>query len=184
MARQSWVDISRRLAHVDILLKNTVQESILNIELVKAPTTGEGKRKHQMDSGMLDNRTESFSIINTKLLFKPFGDQARFVSINCTVSPMFELEYPLAIDQVAARRRRNEVPGSVRHESLVFCIHSTAPIHISGGVDVRARLGSGQRGLTPSTGRTVGNGAVGDDLGPPCVVAEMSVVAVRRRWSR
>ena len=56
---------------------------------------------------MFDDRTESFNIINTKLLLKTFSDQARLIPINSAIGTMLDLENSSTINLVAARRRRN-----------------------------------------------------------------------------
>jgi hypothetical protein len=85
----------RWLTHVHFLLKNTMKESVLNIELAKMPTIRDRERKKQMNSSRFDNRTEGVIVVKTIPLFKPFRHKPRLVPFNRTIRAPLYFEDPL-----------------------------------------------------------------------------------------
>jgi hypothetical protein len=85
----------RLLMHVHFLLKNTMKESVLNIELAKMPTICDRERKKQTNSSRFDNRTEGVIVVKTIPLFKPFRHKPRLVSFNRTIRAPLCFEDPL-----------------------------------------------------------------------------------------
>jgi hypothetical protein len=74
-------DKTRRLTHIDLLIKNTMKESILHIELTKGPSSRHNNGEDKSNSGSLNNRTECILIINAIPLVVPFSDQTSLVFI-------------------------------------------------------------------------------------------------------
>jgi hypothetical protein len=57
------------LTHVYLFLKDTMNKGILNIKLVKRPSSSDSQREQKMNSGGLDHRTEGVLIIKAITLF-------------------------------------------------------------------------------------------------------------------
>jgi hypothetical protein len=120
---KTWV-----LTHVDFLLKNTMQEGILNIKLKKMPTIGNSQGGEQTNSRRFDNRAKSIFIVKTIPLLKSFGHESHFVTLNRPISTMLCLENPLGVNNIDARARRNQVPSLILKESIVFKLHCSTPM--------------------------------------------------------
>jgi hypothetical protein len=130
MIRTIWISKSRRLTHIYLLIKNTMEESILNIQLTKRPTAGDNHRKQDANGGWLDNRTETILIVNTITLFEPLSHQTSFVTINSAIGLPFDLIHPFAVNNIPAMRARHKTPSIVSEQSRVFFIHSKLPLRI------------------------------------------------------
>ena len=89
-----------------------------------------GDAEDDPDGGRLDNRAERFVVDDAVPLREPTNDPSGFMSSQRAVSVILVLEDPLAGDDVDARRSRNETPGAIVHEHLVFFSHGRAPICI------------------------------------------------------
>jgi hypothetical protein len=72
--RFSRISKTRRLSHIDLLIKKTIQKGVLNIKLSNMPLTRKSDAKDKSDSRRLDHRTECLIIIQTILLFETFGN--------------------------------------------------------------------------------------------------------------
>jgi hypothetical protein len=64
--------------------------------------------------------TESSIIINTILLFKSLDNQMGFVTINWAISLIFELKYPLEVNDIQISTWRNKVSVLVTNQSETF----------------------------------------------------------------
>jgi hypothetical protein len=82
-----------RLFHVDLFGKNTIEEGIMNIKLMNLPISRNRNRENQSDSGLLNNWTEGFRIINTFLLGKTSSNKPRFIALNTTINMTFDPIY-------------------------------------------------------------------------------------------
>ena len=91
-AHMRWkrrVNETWRLFDVDVFSKNTIQEGIMNIKLMNLPISRNRDTENQSDSGLLNNWTEGFRIINTFLLGKTSSNKARFIALNTTINMTF-----------------------------------------------------------------------------------------------
>jgi hypothetical protein len=59
-----------------------MKEGITDINLTKAPTTGDNKREHQVNRDWFNQNTKSIMIINTVLLCDAMSHKPRLVFIN------------------------------------------------------------------------------------------------------
>ncbi|KAL3015697.1 hypothetical protein AAZX31_06G170900 [Glycine max] len=117
----------RRLLHINILLKITVEEDILNIKLMKGPMTDGRHSKKQTNSGELGYRRESITVINAIYLCVALSYQASLKPINLTIGPNFNSVDPSATHSRLTRRERNELPSTIIFKSLHFINHSLSP---------------------------------------------------------
>ena len=62
--------------------KSVIEESILDIKLPKRPFICDCNRKHNMDSGYFDNRTESVSVVKTRNLSIIFGNKTSLETLD------------------------------------------------------------------------------------------------------
>jgi hypothetical protein len=70
MRRKARILKTWRLLHVHILLQIPVKKSITHINLAKNPAARDSQGENQPNRGRLDDRAESFAIIQTMLLSK------------------------------------------------------------------------------------------------------------------
>jgi hypothetical protein len=114
------VDETRRLLAVDSLLKVTMKESVLHIELVKRPTTGRGNTQDSSNGRRFDNRTEGLVVVDTSLLVVAANHPAGLVTGKSTIGVVLKREDPLARHNIGTRRSRDKTPCVVVDESLVL----------------------------------------------------------------
>jgi hypothetical protein len=93
-------------------------------------------------------------VINTKTLFKAFCHQMSFMSINQVICFMFDLENPLAIDNIPIGLWRYQIARFIVHEGSIFIIHSHLPTWSRQRFLKRMRL-------TRCGGESVANCAIG-----------------------
>ena len=68
MIREARINVPRRLFHIDLFSKMTIEECILDIKLAERPVVGHSKRKDNTNSGSLDDRAKSVSVVKTRYL--------------------------------------------------------------------------------------------------------------------
>ena len=91
MMRKARINIPRRLLHINMFSKSTIEEGVLDVKLPKRPFVGHNKRKHNTNSGSLDNRTKSVSVVETGYLCIAFGNKASFVTFNSAIRIILNL---------------------------------------------------------------------------------------------
>ncbi|KAM1217768.1 hypothetical protein FF1_044952 [Malus domestica] len=72
----------------------TVEESVLDIHLVKRPAANSSNGQETADSNELSNGGERLFVINTFALREPFGDKASLVAFDGTVGMILDFEDP------------------------------------------------------------------------------------------
>jgi hypothetical protein len=152
--------------HVDLLLKNTMEECILNIKLPKMPTTRDCKREQKANSGGLNDRAESIFIVQSIPLFESLGNQARFVALNRPVRVTLDLKDPLRVNDIDTRTRRNQPPGLIAKEGLILSLHRLTPVRYAHSIMMRSRLRGRIGDAMSGTCRQPGDRPIDPDLGP------------------
>jgi hypothetical protein len=94
--------ITRRLHHVYLFFQNPMKECIPHIKLSKRPVVSHCKSKDKSNSWRFDNWTKSLFKIYHILLVEAFCYQSCLVMRNGTITVSFELENPLASNNVFA----------------------------------------------------------------------------------
>jgi hypothetical protein len=128
MLRTVRINKPRRLAHIDLLLKNTMQKCILNIKLAKGPATSDSKGQQQPNSGRLNNRTEGILVVKTVPLFETLSNESGLVPLNRAICMPFDLEDPFGINDVETGARRDQLPSTIVTESLNLKVHGSTPV--------------------------------------------------------
>jgi hypothetical protein len=95
------------------LQKNTIEEGIMNIKLMNLPIARNRDRENQSDSGLFNNWTEGFRIINTFLLGKTSSNKARLIALNTTINTTFDPIYPPTTNNVHRRMKWNQRPSAI-----------------------------------------------------------------------
>jgi len=90
----SRINKTWRLFHVDLLVKNTVKEGIMDIKLMNFPTTRNDNGEDQSDGRLFDDRTKGFRVINTFLLSETPSNQTCFIPLDATIRSVFNLVHP------------------------------------------------------------------------------------------
>jgi len=80
----------------------------MNIKLMNLPISRNRNRENQSNSGLLNNWTEGFRIINTFLLGKTSSNKVRFIALNTTINMTFDPIYPFTANNIHRRMKRNQ----------------------------------------------------------------------------
>ena len=130
MIREPWINIARRLDHIDFFLEVTMQECISNIKLSQWPVELDCKRENDPHYGWFDNRAECFIKIHTILLMKAFSHKSDLVTANWTINIPFQFVNPLAAHHILTGMRGNKYPSALSLKSLKLLIHCLGPLRI------------------------------------------------------
>ena len=117
----------RRLLHINILLKITMEEGILNIKLMERPMTHDSHSKKQADKSDFGYRRKSITIIKTIYLCLAFSYQASLKLINLTIGPNFNSTDPSTTHSCLAKRKGKWFPSTIILKSLDFINHGLSP---------------------------------------------------------
>jgi hypothetical protein len=172
----------RWLTHVLLLiLKNTMEESVLNIKLAKMPDIHDREQKKQMNSSRFDNRTESVIIIETIPLLEPFCHKPRLVPFNRTIRAPLHFEDLLRINNINARAEGDQGPCLILQESLKFQFHSLAPVRDAESI----LISSGLNGRINNTMSMTSSEPCDSTIGALFVLNDSMLTAREHaRWSR
>jgi hypothetical protein len=85
----------------------------MNIKLMNLSISRNRDRENQSDSGLLDNWTDGFRIINTFLLGKTSSNKARFIVLNTTINTMLDPIYQSTANNVHQRMKWNQTPSAI-----------------------------------------------------------------------
>ena len=107
------VNIPRRLFHIDRFSKMTIKECILDIKLAKRPVIGHSKRKDNTNSGSLDDRAKSVSVVKTRYLCIALGNKAGFKALDRSIEQIIGLKHPFGTYNVGVGRLRDQNPGTI-----------------------------------------------------------------------
>ena len=118
-----------------------MEERVLHIKLVYRSIFGVSQSDDGADSCRLDNRAESFIIINSWSLGEAAKDPTSLVSVQGTVSMEFVLEDSFASDHIGFGGTRDKFPRVVVHQGSMLFLHSPVPDRV--GESIAA--GPGQR---------------------------------------
>lgn len=84
------------LGAVDSLSQGTMEERIVDIQLMNRPVLVKSQAEDGANGGRLHNRTESFVEVDARSLSEPAKDPTRFVALKGTIRVKLVFEYPLA----------------------------------------------------------------------------------------
>jgi hypothetical protein len=113
MSGHSRVNKTRRLLHINNLLKGTIEEDIMYIKLMNLPMVRYSNGKDEPNSSRFNNRTEGFRFINTFLLSESACNQGRLVTINNTIGPTLDFVNPTTTNNIHGRFKRNQGPSVI-----------------------------------------------------------------------
>lgn len=74
MRRETWMDKTGRFFHVDRFVEITMEEDILNVQLVDVPAVDQGKSDKNPNYAWANNRWKDLVVVNTIDLMKAFSD--------------------------------------------------------------------------------------------------------------
>jgi hypothetical protein len=94
-----------QLTTVDGLGEGTVQEGVLDVELVNWPGASKGQREHRADGGRLHNWAEGLIVVDSGALSEAPKNPASLVPLRGTIGLPLVRPYPLAGDDVGAGGR-------------------------------------------------------------------------------
>jgi len=130
----------------------------MNIKLINLPISRNRDRENQSNSGLLNNWTEGFRIINTFLMGKTSSNKARFIALNTTINTTFDLIYPSIANNVHRRMKWNQRPSAICAQSGDLITYSIMPNCIPVSIRKCKRLRRG-RMQYPCGGRGGGSGS-------------------------
>jgi hypothetical protein len=93
------------LTAVNCLSEKTMQEGILDIQLMHGPRASECKGEHRADCSRLHHWTESLIIVNTRPLSETPENPTSLVPLESAISPALVCPDPLAGDDIGAGGR-------------------------------------------------------------------------------
>jgi hypothetical protein len=126
----------RRLTTVDGLGEGTVQEGVLDVELVNWPGASKGQREHRAAGGRLHNRAEGLIVVDSGALSEAPKNPASLVPLQGTIGPPLVRPDPLAGEDVGAERTGHQIPRLVGDERRVLLLHRPTPVGVQqGGAD-------------------------------------------------
>ena len=130
MIREARINVPRRLFHTDLFSNMTIEKCILDIKLAKRPVIGHSKRKDNTNSGSLDDRAKSVSVVKTRYLCIALGNKAGFKALDRSIEQILGLKHPFGTYNVGVGRLRDQNPGTISLQSLNFFIHGSEPSRI------------------------------------------------------
>ena len=90
------IDVSNMLFHEDLFAKDTIQEGIIDINLLIIPMIGNNKSKD--DSEWFVNEVEYLKEVYAWLLLKAFSHKSSFVALDRPIKIKFDPEDPFVIN--------------------------------------------------------------------------------------
>lgn len=112
--RVRGVDETNRLATINCLKKSTMQESILNIQLMNRPIMRKSERKDNPNSDGFDYWIERLIEINTGFLGESTENPLCLVSVKGAIGLKFVPKDPLVGNNVGIVLGTNKIPSVVR----------------------------------------------------------------------
>jgi hypothetical protein len=130
MVRSRWIDEARRLLIVDCLLKVTVKEGVLHIQLVNWLGKRSGNAQNNPNSRRFDHRAEGLIVVDAMLLREASGHPSCLMASKSTVGVVLMLEDPLPGDDVASWWPQDKALSVIVDQCLVFVSHSRTPVGV------------------------------------------------------
>jgi hypothetical protein len=109
MLSTSWINKPSSLMHIHIFFKNSMEKSILNIQLMKRPSLCNSK-KQKVNSIWFNNGTKCILVVKAIPLFETFSNQVSLVHFDGDISMILNLENSLGVNNINTRLRRNKTP--------------------------------------------------------------------------
>jgi hypothetical protein len=107
-----------------------MEKRIFDIKLVNGPCGGDGCNEDCSNGAGLNNRGESFFVVDAMLLRKTVTDPASFITRKTTIGVEFLMETPFTRNDVCTGRARNKLPSVILKESRKLASHSSNPIGV------------------------------------------------------
>lgn len=132
-----------RLAHVNISIHLTVQESIGDVNRAHVEVLNGSGGKDDLNAGHTNGGSKHFDKIIAWMLREALGNKSSLVVLNGAVSIALDLEYPSAANSSAVWREINDFPSAVLDLCIVLLLNSSVPlIHVRAlhGLRISRRL--------------------------------------------
>lgn len=113
MVGSGQVDEARRLLAVDSLRETTVEEGVVDVELVHGPVARNSKREHSPNCSQFDNRTKSLAVVDTGLLGEPANNPTRLVTVEGAAGLEFLPVHPFTGHNIGTVWTRDKFPRVV-----------------------------------------------------------------------
>uniref|UniRef100_J3N9D8 Uncharacterized protein n=1 Tax=Oryza brachyantha TaxID=4533 RepID=J3N9D8_ORYBR len=110
---------------VALARRRSVEESILDVELVDGPVAGDGEAEDDSDDCRLDDGTKSLVVVDAELLQVSANHPTHLEPSKGAICMKLEFENPFASDDINLRETRNQGPCVVVNQHLVFVMHCT-----------------------------------------------------------
>ncbi|CAL2268649.1 unnamed protein product [Prunus armeniaca] len=127
-----------------------MEKGIMNIKLMDNPVLTGGNNQKTTSCDHLGSERKIFMIIQALCLSKTFGNKAGFVALDRTISTVFDLVHPLAVNGKFAMRQRSKSPSVIVSKSSKFEVHSLTPSRIAVGLCKRGRFYTSTDGVNKS----------------------------------
>lgn len=131
MVRPARIGEAGRLEAVDSFRQVSVEERVLDIQLVNRPSARRSKLEDGTDRRRLDHRGECLMEVDTRPLREAADDPSGLATFQGPIGMELVLEYPFASDDVGVRRLGYKGPGAVRLKGIELGLHCRAPLRVS-----------------------------------------------------
>ena len=128
-----------RLAAVDCLSENAMQEGILDVQLMHGPPASESQREHRVDGSRFHHWAEGLVVVDFGALSEAPENPTSLVPLKGDISPALVSLDPLAGDDVGARWTRHQIPCLVGKERRVLLFHRAALVRVQQGLADKKR---------------------------------------------
>ncbi|KAH3667227.1 hypothetical protein OGAPHI_002876 [Ogataea philodendri] len=119
----SWRDETRRLTHIDFLIKSTVEKGSGNIHLMNLHFELGSKAEHYAHTVVTNNRTKGLIVVKSMDLTKTLNNKPCFQKMRNG----FGSEYPTTSKRPSTRRKRDQRPDLVMLMGGHFGFHGREP---------------------------------------------------------
>jgi hypothetical protein len=113
MIRMSRILKPNRLSAIDYLRQSTLEESIVDLQLMNRPTTQRSQREDYPNYCWFNNGTKCFGKVDTGTLCESVKNPTSLISLERAISPKFVLEHPFSCHHIGMGWARMKVPSVV-----------------------------------------------------------------------
>jgi len=121
------VNKTKWLCHAHLLLKNVIQERIMEIQLMNRPTIKDSDSEYKSNRCWLNHQTKRLQIMNLLLLSKTSCDQPCFISFNTTISVPLNLINPPTANYIHRWSKGHYCPSVIIVKGPKFFLHGFMP---------------------------------------------------------
>lgn len=101
--------------HKNLFLELSIQESIVNVNLLDCPAPGNSEGENRVNCWFLNHQAKCFKEVHSRDLLEPFGNQSGFVFVKRPIKKEFDVKDPHTVDFSHGFIEGNKIPSVVYH---------------------------------------------------------------------